>query len=167
MLDRLDFLLGLRLRGRPAVLGLVFLGVLAVSLLFFLVFADRLVGRIMFFPSHTGQRMVAEERFLPRHRALEQNVTELVEGVFLGPTRHDALRIFPRGATVLSALVHGRTLYLDLSPRILVEDPEAPVRGQEALAVLMRSIRYNFPRLRDIVISIDGQVPRFPGKKNI
>jgi hypothetical protein len=167
VLDRLDFLFRMRLRGKPAILGLVFLGILALSLLFFLVFADRMVGRILYFPAHTGHRMVAEERFLPRHRGLESNVTELVEGVLLGPTRHDALRIFPRGATVLSSLVHGRTLYLDLSSRILAEDPEAPLRGPDALAALTRSIRCNFPRLRDIVISIDGQLPHFTAKKNI
>jgi hypothetical protein len=111
--------------------------------------------------------MIAEERFLPRHHGLDQNVTELVEAVLLGPTRNDAQRIFPRGATVLSSLIHGRTLYLDLSPRVLVDDPEAPLRGQAALDALTKSLRYNFPRLRDIVISVDGQLPRFSGKKNI
>jgi hypothetical protein len=167
VLDRLDFLLRMRLRGRPAILGLVFLGVLAFSLLLFLLTDNLGTARILFFPAHAARRMVAEERLLPRHRSLERDVTEVVEGVLLGPTRHDALRIFPRGATVLSALVHGHTLYLDLSARVLVEDPEVPLHGEQALSALARSIRFNFPRLREISISIDGQVPRFAGKKNI
>jgi hypothetical protein len=167
VLDRLDFLLRMRLRGKPAILGLVFLGVLAFSLLFFLLLDNQGAARILYFPASAGRRMVAEERLLPRHWSLERDVTELAEGLLLGPTRHDALRIFPRGATVLSALVHGRTLYLDLSPRVLGEDPEVPLRGEEAFTAMARSIRFNFPRVREIVISIDGQIPRFAGKKNI
>jgi Sporulation and spore germination len=167
VLDRLDFLLRMRVRGRPAILGLVFLGILAVSLLFFLFTDNQGAARILFFPPHAGSRMVAEQRLLPRHRSLERDVSELVEGLLLGPTRHDALRIFPRGARVLSALVHGRTLYLDLSPRVLGDDPEVPLHGEDALSALARSIRFNFPRLHEIVILIDGQIPRFADKKNI
>ena len=165
MLDRLDFILRMRLRGRPLVFGAAFLGVL-----FSPCFSScsRGTGKwcVFFFPC-ADRGMVAEERLLPRHRIMEQDVAELAEGVLLGPTRHDALRIFPRGGSVLSSLVHGRTLYIDLSPRLLVEDPEVPLKGEDALTALARSIRFNFPRVRQIVFFIDGQLPHFPAKKNI
>lgn len=167
MLDRLDFMLRVRLRGRPLILGAALLGVLLFSLLLFFLAGNGKVARVLFFPAQTGRGMVSEERLLPRHRILEQDVTELAEGVLLGPTRHDALRIFPRGGSVFSSLVHGRTLYIDLSPRVLVEDPEVPLKGEDALTALARSIRFNFPRLRQIVFFIDGQLPHFPAKKNI
>jgi hypothetical protein len=167
VLDRLDFILRVRMRGRPLILGAAFLGVLVFSLFFFLLAGNGKVVRVLFFPAQAGRGLVAEERLLPRHRILEQDVTELAEGVLLGPTRHDALRIFPRGGSVLSSLVHGRTLYIDLSPRLLVEDPEVPLKGEDALTALARSIRFNFPRLRQIVFFIDGQTPHFPTKKNI
>jgi hypothetical protein len=167
VLDRLDFLFRIRVRGRPLVLGAAFLGALLFSLLLFLLPGNGKVVRVLFFPAQTGRGIVAEERLLPRHHILEQDVAELAEGVLLGPTRHDALRIFPRGGSVLSSLVHGRTLYIDLSARLLVEDPEVPLKGEDALAALARSIRFNFPRVRQIVFFIDGQSPRFPAKKNI
>jgi hypothetical protein len=167
MLGRYDFLLQTRLRGRPAVIGLIFAGVLVLSLLLFLFFGNGKSERLLFFPSLTGRRMVAEERFLPRHRTLEENAAELAEGVLLGPTRNDALRIFPRGGSVLSSLIHGRTLYLDLTPNLLEDDPEVPLKGQAALDALGRSLRFNFPAIREIVFFIDGQLPRFTLKKNI
>ena len=167
MLDRFDFIFRMRLRRRPAILGLVFLGVLALSLALFLLVGSRGEGRILYFPAQTGARMVAEERFLPRRNSLEGNVTELVEGVLLGPTRTDAERIFPRGGSVLSTMISGRTLYLDLSPKLLVGDPEVPLKGLDALGALARSIRSNFPRFREIVFYLDGQSPRFVEKKNI
>jgi Sporulation and spore germination len=167
VLDRLDFILAIRVRGRPLIIGAAFLGVLVFSLLLFVLEGNGKVVRVLFFPAQAGRGMVAEERLLPRHRVLEQDVTELAEGVLLGPTRHDALRAFPRGASVLSSLVHGRTLYIDLSPRLLVDDPEVPLKGEDALTALARSIKFNFPRVRQIVFFIDGQAPHFPGKKNI
>ena len=81
--------------------------------------------------------------------------------------RHQYERLFPRGAVVRAAIVRGHTLYLDLSSRVVAEDPELPLRGGEAFEALARSIRYNFPRLRDIAFFIDGQRPRFAAEKNI
>ncbi len=162
MLSRLEFLLDTRLRGRPAIIGYVILGTLAISLLVFFVAGNRRVERILYFPREHGHGLVAEDRFVTRHRGLPGNVTELVEGIFLGPTRHDASRLFPRGASVRAALVRGHTLFLDLSSHVLEQDPEVPLQGRAAIDVLERSIRFNFPRLRDIVVYIDGQLPRFP-----
>jgi hypothetical protein len=167
VLDRFDFILRMRLRGRSAVFGFIFLGVLGLSLLLFLVLANGTMARVLYFPSINRSRLVAEERILPRHRSLEENIRELAEGVLLGPIRHDALRIFPRGGTVISSMVRGRFLYLDLSSRVLSDDPEVPLRGQAALDALSRSIRSNFPRIRAIIYFIDGQSPRFIEEKKI
>jgi hypothetical protein len=157
----------MRLRGKPAIVGYIFLGTLAVSLLLFLLLGNGKVNRVLFFPGQSGRRLVAEQRFLPRHRGLEREATELAEGVLLGPTRHDALRLFPRGGSVISVMASGKTLYVDLTPQILVEDPEVPLRGQAALDALGKSLMFNFPRLREVVIFIDGQQPRFADKKKI
>jgi hypothetical protein len=167
VLDRFDFILRMRLRGRSAVFGFISLGALGLSLLLFLVLANGTIARVLYFPSLNDTRLVAEERVLPRHRNLEENIRELVEGVLLGPTRYNALRIFPRGGTVISAMVRGRTLYLDLSSRLLSEDSEVPLHGQAALDALARSIRSNFPRIREILFFLDGQEPRFSEKKKI
>jgi hypothetical protein len=167
MLDRLDFILGMRLPKRPAVLGAVFLGVLVVSLLLFLLFGNGKVDRVLFFPSESGRRLLAEERFLPRHRGVEQSVSELAESVLLGPTRHDATRLFPRGGSVITALARGKTAFIDLSSALLLDDPEVPLKGHDALDALARTIRFNFPRFREIVFYIDGQVPQYPDEKKI
>ena len=111
--------------------------------------------------------MVAEMRYVPRHASVEESVEEAADNVLLGPTRHDALRLFARGATVTAVMVSGRTLYLDLTPQILVDDPEVPLKGPDALSALTRSLRLNFPRFSEVVYFIDGQVPSFEEKKKI
>jgi len=165
--DRFDFILGLRVRGKPAIVGFVFLGALAVSLLVFLVWGNRMTVRVLFFPVGHGRALAAEERFLPRHRGIDQEVKELVDGVLLGPMRNDSARLFPRGAQAIAALVRGRILYLDLPSRVLADDSEIPLKGRDALEALTRSIRFNFPQLHEIVYYIDGQAPSFSEKKNI
>jgi hypothetical protein len=162
VLDRLDFLLRLRLRGKPATIGAVFLGTLALSLLFFLLLGNGKAARVLFFPGISSRRLVAEERLIPRQATLESEITQTAEEVLLGPARNDALRLFPRGGRVISAFLTGRTLIMDLSPLVLLADPEVPLKGRAALDLLSRSLRYNFPRLREVDFFIDGQPPRFP-----
>jgi len=157
----------MRLRGTPAAIGGAFVAILAVSLLLFLVFGNSRVARILFFPSQPPGRIVAEMRLVPRHRTLEENIQEAADNVLLGPTRHDALRLFPRGATVTAVMVSGRTLYVDLTSQVLVDDPEVPLKGSAALDALTRSLKLNFPRFAEVVFFIDGQAPRFPEKKKI
>ncbi len=157
----------MRLRGSPAAIGTAFAATLVVSLLLFLVFGNARVGRILFFPSQPPGRIVAEMRLVPRHRTLEENIQEAADNVLLGPTRHDALRLFARGARVTAVMVSGRTLYLDLTSQVLVDDSEVPLKGQDALAALTRSLRLNFPRFAQVVYFIDGQAPRFEEKKKI
>ncbi len=167
MFSNLDFILDMRLRGRPAIVGYVILGTLLLSVSVFLLVGNGRVERILYFPREYGRGFVAEPRFLTRHRGLEDNISELVSGLLLGPARNDAARLFPRGGTVRSVMVRGRTLYIDLTSQVLQDDPEVPLSGTDALDALGRSIRLNFPRVHEIVVYIDGQVPRFAAKKNI
>ena len=109
VLDRLDFLLRMRIRGKPAILGLVFLGILALSLLLFPRFR-RPDGATR----SSFSRLTRANAWSPR--SVSSPATAVWSATSLsswrasssGPTRHDALRIFPRGASVLSALMHGQ-----------------------------------------------------------
>jgi hypothetical protein len=167
VLDRFDFLLRMRLRGAPAAIGVAIVGVLGASLLLFFLFGNARIGRVLYFPASGSGGIVAELRYVPRHQTVEDNVREAADNVLLGPTRHDALRLFARGATVTAVMVSGRTLYIDLTPQVLAEDPEVPLKGPDALAALTRSLRMNFPRFSEVIYFIDGQVPLFGEKKKI
>ena len=64
-----------------------------------------------------------------------------------------------------AAIVRGHTLYLDFTPQVLDEDPELPLAASRAFDELKKSIHYNFPRVHEIVLYIDGQIPRSPKRK--
>jgi hypothetical protein len=156
---RLDFILKARLSGRPAIVGGTLIGALAVSLLLFFLLGNGKVQRVLFFPDMRGSRLVAEQRSLPRHRGLEEEARELVEGFLLGPLHPELARAFPRGATVQSLVVRNGVLFVDISAAAALPDPEVPMQAREALEALARAIRANFPRVRKVQATIGGQVP--------
>lgn len=154
--------------GRPAaVAGFSLFGVLALSLLVFFIWGNGRVKRVLFFPLEISGRLVSEERMLANHHNLEADLRELVDEEILGPERHDAALLIPRELTVRSLFVRSRVLYLDLSADFVTAGPDYPLRGKEALDAMRRSINFNFPRVREVAVTIDGQEPRFPEKKKI
>jgi len=171
VIDRLRALARLRVRGRAAAAGASFLALFALCLAVFLVSPEARVRRVIFFPS-TGSRaasgkparLVAEQRFLPRHRDADRDVRELVEAVLLGPARHGEAPLFPPATTVRTLMVRRSVLYVDLAPRAAIPDPSAPLPLAEAAAGLARAVRFNFPWIREIAFSVDGQAPRSPGE---
>ncbi len=163
-------LAALRVRGRPAVAGAAFLGLLALSLVLFLAPSPGRVRRVLFFPSTTTReapgkpaRLVAEARLLPRHRDAGRDARELVDAVLLGPARHGEAPLFPAATTVRTLVVRRGVLYVDLSAQAAFPDPVAPVALEDAAAALRRTVRFNFPGIREIAFTVDGQVPRPTG----
>lgn len=167
MFSRLDFILRARVRGKAAAAGLVFLGACLLSVLLFLLLGNGKVGRVLYFPDAGGTHLVAERRSVPRHPGLEAGVREVVDGALLGPMRPDLARLFPRGVTVQVLIVRERVLYLDLSAGAALPDPEVPLAATAAVDALARTLRSNFPRLRGLSVTIDGQEPRARGEKKI
>jgi len=167
VIDRLKILARTRVRGRPAVAGAAFLALLAFSLVLFLVSPSVRVRRVLFFPSSEFRRdaakparLIAEERFLPRHRDVDRDVRELVEAALLGPARHGEGPLFTPAATVRTLMVRRGVLYVDLSAPAAIPDPLAPLPLREAVAALSRAVRFNFRGIREVAFTVDGQAPR-------
>jgi hypothetical protein len=167
VIDRFGFISRLRLGRRQLSVGIIFLAVICVSLAFFFMMGDRRGKRVLFFPADQTGGLVAEERFLPNRGNVEMDLEELVNGVILGPVNHDSSRLLPRDTTVRVLFLRGRILYLDLSADVVLAGREYPLRGEEALAALRKTIIFNFPRVREVFFLVDGQIPNFGEKKKI
>ena len=167
MIDRIKTLVRLRVRGGAAAAGAALLALFALSLVLYLVSPSARVRRVLFFPTTATQtaagkaaRLVAEERFLPRHRDADLDVRELVEAALLGPARHGAAPLFPSTTTIRTLMVRRGVLYLDLSARAAIPDPLAPLPMRAAADALRRAVRFNFRWIREVAFTVDGQTPR-------
>jgi hypothetical protein len=152
---------GFGLARRTKIAGGLFLGVLAVSLLLYFLVGNAKVTRVLFYPHQGSKELVSESRDLPAHHDLEEDIRALVEEEILGPVSHDAALLFPRDVEVQSILVRGRTLFIDFSGQLALAGDRLNLRGAEAISALRRAITFNFPRIAELTVTIEGQVPRF------
>ena len=121
--------------------------------------------RVLFFPEvpgigSPGLRLMGEVRYVPYRAAAGDDLRMLVEETILGPADHRAHRLLPRGARVISAHVEGATAYVNLSRHVLLAPTSVPSTGRERLQGLADTIRFNFPRLQEVRMFIEGQEPR-------
>ena len=120
--------------------------------------------RVLFFPelSTVGAplRLMGEVRYVPYRADAGGDLRVLVEETILGPADHRVHRLLPRSAEVISAHVRGGTAYLNLSHHVWLAPTPVPSSGAERIVALTDAIRFNFPRLREVRMLIEGQEPR-------
>lgn len=144
--------------GRPAAIaGGVFLFLLAASVAFFLFRGSGTITRVLFFPRTGSTTFLAESRQLPNYHDLERDVRALAQEEILGPVRNDADPLMQRDESVDSLFVRGGVAYLDLSADLVLDGTASGAQ----LETIRRAIRFNFPGIHDVFITIGRQVPRF------
>ena len=154
-----------RVRDRLAlVAALLWAAALGYSLIMLLPSNTGRERRVLFFPEAWEDggvtRLLGEVRYVPHRTAAGADLRVLVEETILGPADHRAQRLLPRSAEVISAHVRGGTAYLNLSRHAWFAAPPAPGSGAERLRALTAAIRFNFPRLQEVRMLIEGQEPR-------
>lgn len=145
---------------KSTIFGGAFLFVLLLSLAVFFLFSDNQEQFVLFFPNNSNHKLTGEARFVPREHTLEANVTELVDGLILGPEqlRHD--RALAKQTRIRSLMVRGDQVYLDFSPDILFPQGDTTAGFSESLAAVRKTIHFNFPQIKKIIITVDGQLPK-------
>jgi hypothetical protein len=146
---------------RKHLAGVLFILVLLISLAFFLIFPPDRANRTLFFPGTTELSLRGERRLLPRGTD-ERAIEFLVQDQILGPARIEHGRLLPRGTEINALLLRNATLYVDLSEDALVGSDAVRIPLDKALAGLEHAIRYNFRRVEEIIVTIDGSIPFVP-----
>lgn len=130
----------------------------AVSILFFFLFRGPLHYQVLFFPQMRGGELSGERRMVPRVRDPKLAARQLAEELILGPVEIFHARIVPRSTRIRNIMLRDKVLYLDLSTDILHE-----IETEEAFWEIKRAfehtIRFNYRTIRDVVFTVDGQVP--------
>lgn len=150
-------------QNRPLYVGLALLiAAFLISLIWMLIVTHDRAERILFFPGHINPRLHGEARIVPRHGDLERDVDEVVKELFLGPADLSMGRVVPQEAEVRALMVRGRTVYIDLEPRIMFLQDQLNLSLEEAFEAIGQTIQYNFRGVRNVVITVNGQLPGQP-----
>jgi len=115
--------------------------------------------RVLLFPIGQDRRLAGETRFLPRKKGLEENIRLLVEEIVLGPATPNYQRVVPQDLTVQNVILVQNTLYISFSKEMLFAAAELNQTVDEMIQAVGNSVLYNFPRVKDLYVFIEGQLP--------
>lgn len=138
--------------------GSVLVAFFLISLLFFMFHQDGKVRRVLFFPEIKSGKLVTETRYIKKQKFYFQNIKALMEELLIGSALHGRTRIFPAGTKIISVLKKEKTVVLDLSFQILLEDEKAPLSFPHIIQTLVNNIIFNFKEIMQVIIYIDGEL---------
>lgn len=133
-----------------------------ISLVSFAVFHPEIDGRVFYYPDNSGVRIGSERRGIPQRRGLEAQIQVFLEELALGPIDLELTHTVPRGTDIIHVAVIGNVAYVDLDRRVLKTDIELPVTFDQAIENMRFNILFNFPRVEEIMFTIEGQQVNAP-----
>ncbi|MCK5672820.1 MAG: GerMN domain-containing protein [Spirochaetales bacterium] len=146
----------LKIDKRSLILISILLFLLLSSLLIFYIADNNLVRRVFFFPGRDTYS--GEIRRVPRQKSLEDDIELFVNELILGPYNIDHLRVIPEDTRLQNLLLRNRSLlFIDFSADLIVSENELSIIQSDMLEILRENLRYNFPKLEEITLSVDGQ----------
>lgn len=141
---------------RSLILISILLFLLLSALLIFFIADNNLVRRVIFFPGREAYS--GEIRRVPRQKTLEDDIELFVNELILGPYNIDHLRIIPEETRLQNLLLRNRSLlFIDFSAHLIVSENELSIVPTDMIEIIRKNLRYNFPILEKITISVDGQ----------
>jgi hypothetical protein len=140
-----------------------------ISLVTFAVFHPQVDGRVFYFPDNAGITIGSERRGIPQKRILEEQISIFLNDLALGPVNLELTRTAAKGTKIRHVAVIAKTAFVDLDLRMLKTGGELPISFDQALENLRFNILFNFPRIEEVIFTIEGQqvhAPLYAGLEN-
>lgn len=135
---------------------------LLLTFILFLFLRPNADGRVFFYPDNAGVTIGSERRCVPGRKALEEKITVFIEELFLGPIDLHLSPAVPEGTSLNHVAVIEKKVYIDIGGRMLKTDGGISVSFDEALENIRHNILFNFPRIDEVVFTIDGNQVHAP-----
>jgi hypothetical protein len=141
------------------ILGGILAFFLAVSLFLFLFLNHGWVERVIFFPRYAENGSLGETRRLPKRDTREEELHYFIEEMILGPRNIENNPVVPENTELRAVIFREQVLYLDLSEDVLFQASGKPLPLERRMALIRGSIEFNFPWVKEIIITINGEIP--------
>jgi spore germination protein GerM len=112
--------------------------------------------RTFVFYTFDQEKVLVEDRMLPRSASREENIARYVEETLLGPVSLEAAPLFPKGTRLRSLIFRDGTVYGDLSQSAALPVPKTKLDVFAGMLVLNQGIRRNFSYVADVRLFIEG-----------
>ena len=140
-----------------------------ISLAAYYVFNPGVDGRVFYYPDNSGIRIGTERRGIPQRRDIDSQISVFLEELILGPVKLELTHTAPWGTDIRHVAVVGKTAYVDLNLKMLKTGKELPISFDQALENVRYNILFNFPRIEEVIFTVEGQLvhaPLYAGSEN-
>jgi len=141
------------------IIALTLLLVLVVFSVSYYIGTKKVTERSLFFVEPVSKTVVLEHRLISQKHDLEKNIELLVKDELLGSSLLIRDSVFPEGTTLNHILLREGVLYVDLSIEAVFPSEHSGLNFHESMKILERTIRFNFRKIKDVIITIDGSIP--------
>lgn len=141
-----------------AILGII---TLASLILFFLI-GNRSYEKILYFPNIVTREIEGEIREIPKKKEFSKEISTFLEEIILGPAdiRLGGLVSVDTEVNAVFYDKKSKRLNVDLSQDMVFDEDYIGLSTADQLDVIRYALEMNFPEIRDIVITVHGQVPK-------
>ncbi|MBR5916052.1 MAG: GerMN domain-containing protein [Spirochaetia bacterium] len=115
--------------------------------------------RTLFFVEPVSKAVVMEHRLIAEKHDLELNVELLIKDELLGPSLLVRDSVFPKRTRLNHVLLRDNILYADLSIEAMFPSAHSGLNFKDSIQILEKTISFNFPKIENIVVTIDGSIP--------
>lgn len=136
---------------------------LIISMFLWAVQSPRYSQVVLFFPGAVRTGISGELRAVPAQSSREAQVEQVIKEVLLGPLSVERGRVLPKNSEMQLFMFRQGAVYIDFPVEVFLDADASNLTFSEARAALERSIRFNHPFVRKVIVTINGQIPfEFP-----
>lgn len=129
-------------------------------LLYFFIFENRYTERSLFFIDPVSREIMLEYRVVPEKNDMEKNIEILINEIFLGSSVLFRENIFPAGTKAVHVLFRKGKVYVDLNENAVFKNRGCSLSFEESADIFRKSVRFNFPAVDEIVLTVKGILPK-------
>jgi hypothetical protein len=147
------------IKGSAILMGSVFL----FSLMIFFIKGPEKKRVLLLFPEDDLTTLSGDYHIIPRKTHKKDFMRVLLEEALLEPYDYHLNEIVPEGVKVKSFIYDKEkgVLFVDFSLQMVLPEDDHPQRvdPDRMLEMLEENLRFNFPELKEVKFTVDGQVP--------
>jgi len=118
--------------------------------------------QVLFFPLDNAKGFNGEQRLIKRYTDREERISSTLREILLGPSELGYEKIVPVGTKIQSLILRENILYLDFSKHFIDDIKGFSLPAEERLRFIEKNLIFNYPFIKEIVITINGQLPFTP-----
>ena len=145
------------LKKSTVTVGLIFVILLAGSLVLFFIQGKTREKRVLFFSLINNSRFIGETRYLPDKFKKEDDVEQLISEIILGPENENHFPVLPPETEIKSVLLRDNILYANFSYDALKYNKNVKIGTYERFQIVADTVIFNFPFIKRIFFYINGE----------